>query len=76
MRVAPAILPHQVGELGDRVAERAALRAERHAAVHAAAGLVALRVALEQPVRRLDLAPVAQALGDRALAAAAAAATR
>ena len=38
--VTPAIGPHRMGEVRDRVAERAALRAERNATIHAAPSLL------------------------------------
>ena len=59
----PAIPVDEVVPVRDQVAERAALMAERDAAVHAARALIGEHL---RRVELVDLAPVLQALGDRA----------
>src|SRR5688572_8237218 len=59
----PAIAIDEIVPVGNQVAERAALMTERNPAVHAAG---ALRLELARRVRQVDLAPVPDALGDRA----------
>ena len=59
----PAVAIDEVVPVGNQVAERAALMTERNAAVHAAR---ALRLELARRIRQIDLAPVLDALGDRA----------
>src|SRR3989344_3139351 len=60
----PLVAVHQVVPVGNDVAERATLVAERNAAVHAARALLFQFVVGE---RQHYLAPVAHALGDRAI---------
>src|ERR1700760_1494471 len=67
VRIAPAVLPHQISKLRNRVSERATRMAKWHTAVHAAAGLATQCVALEQAERGLDLTPVADPFGHAAL---------